>query len=126
VLTKLSKWVLVFAMALTIGIHWPILQSVAWVSMAISYSQGTSVKEGLAKTLDGKHPCKLCRLVQEGKKSERKSDAPSVDTKLDLFCRANQPLIWAAPQQQAPSRFRASILARYEQPPVPPPRHLLG
>ena len=29
----------------------------------------------LSKTFDGKHPCKLCKLVKEGKKSESKSEA---------------------------------------------------
>ncbi len=37
-----------------------------WVGMAISYSQdSSSFSEALAKTFDGKHPCKLCKFVAE-------------------------------------------------------------
>jgi hypothetical protein len=122
----LPKWILVLALACSVGAHWPLLQSVAWVGMAISYSQGTSVAEGLAKTFDGKHPCKLCRFVSEGKKSERKPDSQKLDAKFDLFCAASQALL------TPPSPSRVTILsaqimtARNAAPPLPPPRPLLG
>ncbi len=37
------------------------LQTAAWVTMAVNYSvKEGSVVEGLSKTFDGEHPCKLC------------------------------------------------------------------
>jgi hypothetical protein len=67
------------SLVLSIGGHWAVLQSLAWVGMAVSYSQQEPVADALAKTFDGKHPCRLCKLVREGKTSESKQEA-----KLDL------------------------------------------
>src|SRR6266700_2279611 len=96
VLRRLGHWLIVGALVLSIGAHWAILQSVAWVSMAVNFSQHSLIKEALVKTFDGRHPCKICKAVQEGKTSERKSESPKPVTKLELFCAA-QPLPLKAP-----------------------------
>ena len=72
---RFAKLLLVLTLSFSIGLHWEVLQSVAWFGMVINYSQGTTLKEGLCKTFDGKHPCCLCKMVQAGKKSENKTDA---------------------------------------------------
>ena len=50
---RLFKWLVAGLLILTIGGHWAVLQSVAWVGMAVSYSQNASFKEALQKTFDG-------------------------------------------------------------------------
>jgi len=61
----------VFALMVSIGGQWMLLQGVAWVGMAVSYSiEVGSVKEGLEKTFDGEHPCPLCKAVQKGGQEE--------------------------------------------------------
>jgi hypothetical protein len=45
------------------GAHWAALQTFAWGRMMLQYSQTESLGAALAKTLDGKHPCSLCRTV---------------------------------------------------------------
>ncbi len=88
--------------------------------MAVDYSSDeNSVSEALTKTFDGKHPCKLCKLVREGKKSESKQQT-EFDLKKEffseetvLFCFERRPFL------SVPS-FTA-FLPRSETPPVPPP-----
>jgi hypothetical protein len=58
-------------LALTLGLHWTVLQSVAWMGMLVNYSAEGSFSEAVVKTFDGNHPCQLCVVVDEGKKSER-------------------------------------------------------
>jgi len=52
------------------GLHWIALQSVAWTTMVIEYSKRAPLREAVAQTFDGAHPCSLCHAVAAGKKSE--------------------------------------------------------
>src|SRR5213594_1096942 len=74
------------ALICAIGGHWALLQSIAWTGMMINFAQNSTWKEAFQKTFDGKHPCQLCKVVAEGKKSERHQQWDKPDTKLDFFC----------------------------------------
>lgn len=62
--------------------------------MAVTYSHGASLKEGLRKTFDGQHPCQLCKLITEGKKSEKKQQAQLQVHKVDIFSVASIELVF--------------------------------
>lgn len=125
-LAKLTKLVVVCALVFSAGAHWTILQSVAWVGMTVSFAQTAPLSEALAKTFDGKHPCHLCRLVQDGKKSEKRQDAQTESVKLDL-CLDAQPITLSAPALEHLSRLREPLPGLLTQaPPFPPPRLLPG
>jgi hypothetical protein len=59
------------AMFSIVGGHWAALQVLAWAQMVQTYSQDGSLIEAVTRTLDGKHPCALCRKVSEGRRRER-------------------------------------------------------
>jgi len=61
------------ALIIAVGGHWAVLQSVAWVSMAVTYSKTDSLEVALKKTFDGRHPCKLCAAVKEASKRNKSS-----------------------------------------------------
>jgi hypothetical protein len=64
---KAAKFLLVCLLMVSIGAQWAVLQGVAWVGMAVTYSlQDGSLAEGLSKTFDGEHPCPLCKAVKKG------------------------------------------------------------
>jgi len=64
---KAARFLLVCSLMVSIGAQWALLQGVAWVGMAVTYSvQDGSVTEGLSKTFDGEHPCPLCKVVKKG------------------------------------------------------------
>ncbi len=67
---------------LSIGAQWAVLQGVAWIGMAVSYSlEEGSVGEGLSKTFDGDHPCPLCQMVEKGTQGDQSPDSPAPTAK---------------------------------------------
>ena len=79
------RWLAVVTLTFALGVHWAILQSVAWVTMVASYSQTAPLKAALVKTFDGEHPCSICKFVAKGKKSEQKQETQKLLTKFDFF-----------------------------------------
>lgn len=111
-----------FALIMAVGGHWALLQSIAWVSMAVNYSRDASFEVALQKTFDGRHPCKLCLAVKEGKEQEQKSVVLKMDTKLDLLCLDQ----FAYLPPDLPFTLLSSgadcARSRPQAPPLPPPR----
>jgi hypothetical protein len=85
-----------------------------------------TLREAVAKTFDGAHPCDLCHIVADGKKSEKKSEVLPAVVKMDLICTL-RTLTWLPPwiSYEYP-RMNSAIPERFQSPPVPPPRSLLG
>jgi hypothetical protein len=124
VLSRLPKLLLVSALASSIGLHWAFFQTLAWAQMVISYSQDAPLTEALAKTFDGKHPCKLCKNIAESKQSEKKADS-DLDLKKFEFSFVTSTFIFSAPaffDDPHPSNLFGPALS--ETPPVPPPQQL--
>ncbi len=123
-----TGYVLVLLASINImGGHWAVLQTVAWVGMAVDYSQNYGIEHGLLRTFDGDHPCQLCQKVMQGRAAEQKGQPKDLDLKLakqpTIFSEgvrsqavfpSNEEMPWASPN------FTFSIL-NYP-PPVPPPR----
>ena len=121
-LLRLPRLLLALALAYSIGLHWAVLQTAAWVGMVISYSQTTSLEEALVKTFDGRHPCCLCKHICEGKKSEKKSDR-KLDLKKFEFTDLRQSFICSTPYQiQSFHPLDDVVRLLAVTPPVPPPR----
>jgi len=112
---------------LTLGLHWALLQGVAWTGMLISYAQAGSLKEAVVKTFDGEHPCPLCKVIREGREeAQQESKKPVSPTlKLELgpiwepleFC-------FSGPHDRVLA-VDCVALVRTCRPPKPPPRGLL-
>ena len=125
-LARLSKLLLVAVLSCTLGLHWALLQSAAWVGMVVSYSQTAPLNEALAMTFDGKHPCNLCKFVRDGHRSEHKKETQKPVVQLDVLLDASRIVI--CPPLVEPA-FRASLRimdSRADSPPIPPPRSLQG
>ena len=73
-LVPLDKLLVVFALVVSLGLHWAVLQSIAWAGMLASYSQDASFNVAWSKTFDGQHPCKLCTAIQKGRAAEKQQD----------------------------------------------------
>jgi hypothetical protein len=122
----LGRVVTILALCLAIGLHWLAVQSVAWTSMIVEYSQKTSLPEALAKTFDGKHPCSLCHVVRKGQGSEKKSDFQSVTLKIDLICSSRIIRLMLSVEVCEYQSHAFPVNGRAQSPPVPPPRSVLG
>ncbi|PWU13944.1 MAG: hypothetical protein C5B50_18355 [Verrucomicrobia bacterium] len=121
-LIRLSRWLLVLTLTLSIGAHWALLQSVAWLGMIVTYSRDASLTEALSKTFDGKHPCRLCKAITKGKRTEKKSEVQTPPQKLE-FAHAASSFVLDAPSclpERSPATSNPRTLA---YPPLtPPPR----
>jgi len=91
--------------------------------MIIDYSKHASLCDAIVKTLDGAHPCSLCRIVSKGKTAEKKSDLQLLTPKIDMICtkRADTLIQPFAHVDYATTDFSVSEIG--QSPPVPPPRN---
>ena len=121
--SRLAKSFVAILLIVAVGGHWTFLQSVAWVKMVVDFSQGAPITQAVAKTFDGKHPCKLCKFVQHGKATEKNQDAVKSKIKIDQWLPTNDSaLVFQefAESQNFPAVH--SLVGRLNDPPVPPPR----
>jgi hypothetical protein len=115
---------MVAALASSIGLHWMLLQSVAWTTMLAANLRSGSLQAAVQQTFDGKHPCCLCKAIANAKQGEKKNDFPAPVQKLDVILNRsifvfNHPqLFWELSPRPDFNRARA------QKPPVPPPRGL--
>ena len=116
------------AVLTTLGGHWAVLQSLAWARMIGQYACQGSLAQAVAITFDGKHPCRLCLTIREGRQQEQTEDkkAPSVkpDWDPELVCEVRRTTVPAPPvaaSQCVPyvPGWHADFI---DSPPTPPPR----
>ena len=110
------------ALASSIGLHWAFLQSVAWVGMIANYSRTSTLGEAVVKTFDGQHPCKLCKKIASGARSEKKAEY-GLEMKKFEFPYVAVLFIFRAPSLYWETGAGDDIAALLSQPPpIPPPR----
>jgi hypothetical protein len=123
--SRLGKAFVVLTLVLVLGAHWVLLQTAAWVGMAISFSRSEPVSVALEKTFSGKHPCAVCHLVREGRSAESATDRDGPvkkETKLEFLAVAAGPALFPPPV--LPPVFSPHLPADLGRsaPPLPPPR----
>jgi hypothetical protein len=121
---RVFRAITVLLLVLTLGLHWAVLQTVAWTGMIVAYSAEAGLREGVSRTFDGQHPCPLCKAIQKGRAEEKQQsqNTPKAGGKLDP-AEAWAPLeldFWQ-PAEPPPSDFPV-WLARREPPARPRPR----
>lgn len=129
-LPRLLRLGLVLLLCFSVGLHWVLLQSTAWVGMTLKYSlQSGSLSQGLEQTFDGDHPCPLCKAVQRGVQGEEgDNDKPGAPTKIGKPMPQDREM--AGPVLRPPHRLseplglqRQSLaMRRHVAPLLPPPR----
>ena len=115
-----------FAVLTAGGNHWLVLQSAAWVGMFVRFAQEDSVGEALEKTFDGKHPCPLCRKVQEGRSQDRQGPAALLLERVPDFLWSRNPL--GAPKVSSNcgrAVFHNPFHSSYRVAPIKPPPKVL-
>ncbi len=66
------------------GGQWAMLQSAAWAGMLVNNLRSQSIACAVSQTFDGDHPCPMCKAIETGKKSEKKSDAEIKITRMEF------------------------------------------
>lgn len=113
----------VVLLSLSLGLHWAVLQSVAWTSMLVERTQTTSFRTALQTTFDGQHPCKLCQVVRAGKSAEKQAEVLVKLAKLDSSLPEQTNLLPLPPRRVTPlPSLTLRATSREDAPPLPPPR----
>jgi hypothetical protein len=121
-----ARCLLVAALMTSIGLHWAVLQSAAWIGMAVAYTvERGSVVQGLNDTFDGEHPCPLCKAVSEGVKEGPATDGPTPvkpAKELTLALVSVPVFVFSAAPPPSWSTTSEAAELRAEAPGAPPPR----
>jgi hypothetical protein len=96
-LSRIKNTLVAVVLVLSIGLHWPLLQSVAWLNMIVCFAKEQGFQQAVATTFSGKHPCKLCKFVTAGQKAEKKQTKEVTSKKFDLFAVTTAPFIFSTP-----------------------------
>ena len=112
----------VTALTLTLGAHWILLQSVAWMGMVVTYSQTDSLTVAISKTFDGQHPCKICKVVRKGQQASEKQETVKVEKQIDSFLIPASTRIPEPPAFEVATSTLAHFADRFDPPASPPPR----
>ena len=119
---RLFQCLVVISLILAVGGHWAFLQSVAWVGMTVEYAKDGTLLEALERTFSGEHPCKLCKVVDAGKKAERKEAEVKGETKLEFLELATALPVFPPIILDRPAPDSLCPAHRLDSPPTPPPR----
>ncbi|MFO1512160.1 MAG: hypothetical protein U1F83_04475 [Verrucomicrobiota bacterium] len=119
---RLGNILMLVALLTAIGGHWALFQTVAWTNMLAENLRTESLGAALANTFDGEHPCSMCKVISQGKKSEKKTEFPLLAKKLEFVCERGA-FIFSAPREfRLVADFQSACCQVSHRPPVPPPR----
>ena len=121
-LARFGKFIVVVALITTTGLHWAVLQSVAWTTMLANNLRTQSLTEAVTHTFDGEHPCCLCKAIAAGRKSEQKKEFTAPLQKLE-FPPVKENFVLIAPSSfQLLPLENSSAKSLAQKPLLQPPR----
>jgi hypothetical protein len=116
------------AVFVMVGGHWLLLQSFAWGTMLVKFSQRDSFLSAVVKTFDGRHPCSLCLKVRDGVQQETQKETKLPWSKSETLSEC----VWefrtvGLPAGPCESPAQHQIIPHLhsdftDSPPTPPPR----
>ncbi len=122
---RIARRCVVLLVCFSLGMHWAVLQGVAWTGMFVANLNEGSVTEAVEKTFDGEHPCPLCLAVKEGQKKEKDDSKPLTVKSVKKF---EAVLVVETRLMAPPAQIRSfpwlvsSFEGWSERPSMPPPR----
>jgi hypothetical protein len=123
-LVRLGKILTVIALVTAVGLHWALLQTVAWTGMLANNLCSESLSQAVANTFDGQHLCPLCRAIAAAKKSEKKSQAIASALKFEFPPVTEALSLPLPPPLMGVVALDPVLKVCPQKPPVPPPRRL--
>ena len=112
-------------LVLTLGLHWTLLQTIAWTGMIVSYSRNASLTEAVSKTFDGQHPCCMCKAIKQGRaeeKQQQQKQESKPDSKIKLALPEAEFVLHSPVRELELPSVDQWATARTYEPPKPRPR----
>ena len=122
--TFIAKLIVATSLTFSIGGHWGLLQTIAWSSMLLDYSQNLTWTSALSKTIDPDTSCRICEFVQEGKQRESNRNYLKTQFKIDLVCEQRE-IVLNYPDIAADKIIPVTLQSQFHSPPIAPPPLLL-
>lgn len=119
---RFGKFLVIAMLATTLGVHWALLQTVAWTTMLADNLRSQSFTEAVEHTFDGKYPCPLCKAIAAGKKSQQKTEFTLQLQKLQLLLAKANPVLISPSKPEKISSANAFAEFRPQKPLLQPPR----
>ena len=114
----------VLVLVVSLGLHWALLQTIAWTGMVLTYSQENSLRDAVRMTFDGEHPCRMCQVVKQGRADDRQTDKqstrPGTKFELAIVWQTAESILTLPYESIAAPATHAEV--RRDAPPTPPPR----
>lgn len=123
-LLRSARLGIVLMVCLSLGMHWALLQGIAWTGMILQFASEGTVIEAVQKTFDGQHGCALCAKVKEGRESDREQPQQAGQSlkKIDAVLVLITRLITPAGKRISFVPLHEMMVSRAETPETPPPR----
>lgn len=122
-LPRIVRLVIVGTICLSLGLHWALLQGVAWAGMLVSFASKGTVMEAVQKTFDGQHGCPLCKKVKEGQSNRKQpQQAGQSVQKINAVLVEMATLVAPAGNTFSFVPLHETWVQRTELPETPPPR----
>ena len=119
---RIATTISVSLLAFIFGLHWLLLQSIAWVSMTVSYTGEMPVYVAVGKALDVNTSCVLCRVVDAGKKAEQDDPFIIFAYELEGLGPRSHPIVCRPNIFYLESDLLAAFSSQPNVPPTPPPQ----
>lgn len=128
---QFGRVMLVLALSASLGLHWALLQTVAWTGMLISYSHAAGFAAGVSATFDGKHPCRLCLVLKKAREAENQpasqdQQSREGDEEVIAILTADAVSLRGMAEFQHAASVWSGLFEWSENPLKPPPRALVA
>lgn len=122
-LPRIARLVIVGTICLSLGLHWALLQGVAWAGMLVSFASKGTVIEAVQKTFDGQHGCPLCKKVKESQSNPKQpQQAGQSMQKINAVLVEVAALVAPTGNTFSFVPLHEALVQRTELPETPPPR----
>ena len=121
-LLRLGQVLMLLVLFAAAGGHWMALQSLAWTNMLLSYSQNGTFVDAVAKTFDGRHPCGLCKKIEQAGQGEQTPQTLQQENQVHFVIPSAVAIVLGEPLSWKLEISDVHSSGRVEQPATPPPR----
>jgi hypothetical protein len=122
VMHRIRNALLIAVLLVGTGAHWGALQSVAWTRMLAENLRTASFADAVSRTFDGQHPCSICKVIANAKKSDKQVEFSQPLTKLEFPLTTQSLLLVAPTRSQLVPTANELVDSLSQPPPTPPPR----
>ena len=119
---RVIKTVAVALLSFSLGLHWLVLQSVAWVHCGLDFENESPIAQVIQKTFDDRNACCLCKAFAQSQQAEDEKKGDSNFIKIQAVMHNCTTLVDLPKSTELSIAQKSSALHRRGDPQSPPPQ----